>query len=146
FFARLLVEGGVRRGRRRGRGAIAPGRWAAGVLPATTCLLAQGRRLTALLAEARLLIGRRALAQTVGAVGFAEPALEPQCTGEIGNGLGGLLLLPIGRASQQQGFGHDAGRQVAGGQRRAQGLHGLFGLAGLEQFAGVFDAALRLGG
>src|SRR5262245_26109948 len=152
LFARLLVEGGVRRRRRRWRrcrGAIAPGRrrWIAGALLGTR-ILARGCRgdLAALLTEASLLIGGRALAQTVGAVSFGKPALEPERTGEIGDGLGGLLLLPVGDAAQQQGFGHEAGRQVAGGQRRAQRLHGLFGLTGLKLFAGVFDGALRLGG
>src|SRR5262249_61216227 len=102
---RLLPE----RGGRCGRGwSIAPGLRRGGRARPVARGGRGGLRLAGL-AEARLLVGGRALAQTVGALALAQATLEPQRTCEVRDGLGGLVLLAIGGAAQQQRLGH-AGR------------------------------------
>ena len=107
--AGLLVQRGRLHGRRRRRGAIAPwggGRRAGAALLGAAPLSAPRRYVFAGLAQAGLLIGGGALAQTVGTVAFAEAALEPKRAGEIGDRLRRLLLLAIGDAALQSSAGN----------------------------------------
>ena len=79
----------------------------------------------AALGQTRLLVGRSALPQGVGAIALAQAALEPQRARQIGDGLRGQLLLPVGDAAIEQRLGHDGGRQVAAGEHRGQRLRRL---------------------
>ena len=100
---------------------------------------------SAAVGQSCFLVGRRALAQGVGAIGLAQSALQPQRAGQIGDGLRRLLLLPVGDAAIEQCLGHDGRRQVAAGEHGAQRLRGRLGLAGLEQLQRRVDGALGLG-
>ena len=82
--------------------------------------------------------------QGIGTVALGEAALEPKRTGEIGDRLGGHLLLPVGNAAIEERLGHDGRRQIAAGEHGAQHMRGLGGLAGLQQLDRGFDGLLCL--